>query len=68
MRNSDMLEGEDATVALCLDDAAVSVVEVKFFVEFAAGTRADLVRDSRLFWTAAIAVPLVSSSANGQRT
>ena len=49
MRNSETLEGEDATLAWCLDDAAVSLVGVRFLVDFGAGTRADLVRDSRLF-------------------
>lgn len=64
MRKSETLEGEDATGVWCFDEGAVSAVEVKFLVDFGAATRVDLVRDSRLFWTAAIALP-VSLSASG---
>lgn len=49
VRNSETLEGEGATAAWCFGGAAVSFVEVRFLVDFGAATRADLVRDSRLF-------------------
>lgn len=57
VRNNEILEVDDATVAWCFDDAAVSVDEAKLLVDFEAGTRGDLVRDSRLFWTAAMTAP-----------